>query len=97
MRKIFISYRRRGDATAGYAGQIHSFLESKLGPDTVFRDLDSPISLAFLERYPSPVDAHRLGEKTLARFPRWSVEPSELVPVHTTTVRGFSSVPIHLD
>ena len=41
MRKIFISYRRHGDITAGYAGQIHSFLESKLGPDTVFRDLDS--------------------------------------------------------
>ena len=41
MRKIFISYRRHGDTTAGYAGQIHSFLESKLGPDTVFRDLDS--------------------------------------------------------
>jgi transposase len=38
------------------------------GAATVFSDLDSPISLAFLERYPSPVDAHRLGEKTLARF-----------------------------
>jgi cytochrome P450 len=33
---------------------------------------------------------------TLARFPRWEVDPSELVPVHTTTVRGYSSVPIHL-
>ena len=41
MRKIFISYRRHGDTTAGYAGQIHNFLESKLGPETVFRDLDS--------------------------------------------------------
>ena len=35
---------------------------------TLFHDLDSPISLAFLGRYPSPSDAHRLGEKTLARF-----------------------------
>jgi cytochrome P450 len=35
-------------------------------------------------------------EGTLARFPRWSVEPSEVIPVRTTTVRGFSSVPIHL-
>ena len=33
---------------------------------------------------------------TLARFPRWDVDPSELVPVQTSTVRGFSSVPIHL-
>jgi transposase len=38
------------------------------GATEIFNDLDSPISLAFLERYPSPVDAHRLGEKTLARF-----------------------------
>jgi len=38
------------------------------GPTKIFNDLDSPISLAFLERYPSPVDAQRLGEKTLARF-----------------------------
>jgi cytochrome P450 len=33
---------------------------------------------------------------TLARFPRWDVDPSELVPVTTSTVRGYSSVPIHL-
>jgi cytochrome P450 len=33
---------------------------------------------------------------TLARFPRWDIDPSELVPVQTSTVRGFSSVPIHL-
>jgi cytochrome P450 len=33
---------------------------------------------------------------TLARFPRWEIDPAELVPVHTTTVRGYSSVPIHL-
>jgi len=38
------------------------------GAAQIFNDLDSPISLAFLERYPSPIDAHRLGEKTLARF-----------------------------
>jgi cytochrome P450 len=33
---------------------------------------------------------------TLARFPRWDVDQAELVPVQTSTVRGFSSVPIHL-
>ncbi len=38
------------------------------GAAGLFSDLDSPISLAFLERYPSPADAHRLGAKTLARF-----------------------------
>jgi transposase len=38
------------------------------GATQIFSDLDSPISLAFLERYPSPLDATRLGEKTLERF-----------------------------
>ena len=33
---------------------------------------------------------------TLARFPTWEIDDSELVPVHTSTVRGFASVPIHL-
>jgi transposase len=35
---------------------------------TVFAELDSPISLAFLTRYPSPTDAKGLGEKRLAQF-----------------------------
>jgi transposase len=38
------------------------------GATMIFADLDSPISLAFLSRYPSPVDAHGLGEKRLAQF-----------------------------
>jgi transposase len=38
------------------------------GAIDVFADLDSPISLAFLVRYPSPVDARGLGEKRLAQF-----------------------------
>ena len=38
------------------------------GATQIFNDLDSPISLAFLERYPSPIDAHRLGEKRLGQF-----------------------------
>lgn len=37
-------------------------------PTGLFRDLDSPISLAFLERYPSPQDARSLGEKRFAAF-----------------------------
>ena len=38
------------------------------GAIEIFADLDSPISLAFLQRYPSPVDARGLGEKRLAQF-----------------------------
>jgi len=33
---------------------------------------------------------------TLRRFPTWDIDEAGLVPVHTSTVRGFSSVPIHL-
>jgi transposase len=38
------------------------------GAVVIFSDLDSPISLAFLARYPSPLDARGLGEKRLAQF-----------------------------
>ncbi len=38
------------------------------GPIGLFTDLDSPISLAFLEHYPSPADARSLGEKRLQAF-----------------------------
>ena len=38
------------------------------GATEIFNDLDSPISLAFLERYPSPTDARSLGEKRLGQF-----------------------------
>jgi hypothetical protein len=33
---------------------------------------------------------------TVKRFPRWQIDESALVPVQTSTVRGFSSVPITL-
>src|ERR1035441_9160452 len=38
------------------------------GPLGLFTDLHSRISLAFLERYPSPTDAHGLGEARLHGF-----------------------------
>jgi transposase len=38
------------------------------GAAQVFADIDSPIALAFLERYPSPADARGLGEKRLGGF-----------------------------
>ncbi len=38
------------------------------GAAYVFAEIDSPIALAFLRRYPSPADAHGLGEQRLGRF-----------------------------
>ena len=38
------------------------------GAALIFADIDSPIGLAFLERYPSPLDAKALGEKRLGAF-----------------------------
>ena len=38
------------------------------GAIELFDDIVSPIALAFLERYPSPLDARGLGEKRLAAF-----------------------------
>jgi transposase len=38
------------------------------GAAQIFAEIDSPIALAFLRRYPSPADAHGLGEQRLARF-----------------------------
>jgi transposase len=37
-------------------------------PIGLFSELDNPISLAFLERYPSPLEAGTLGEKRIASF-----------------------------
>jgi transposase len=49
--------------------QLHAELERFWpGATEIFADLDSPISLALLERYPSPLDARGLGEKRLAQF-----------------------------
>lgn len=38
------------------------------GAARIFADVDSPIALRFLERYPSPQDAQALGERRLAAF-----------------------------
>jgi transposase len=38
------------------------------GAAAIFAAVDSPIALAFLERYPSPADAHGLGHKRLQGF-----------------------------
>lgn len=51
------------------ANQLRSLLESFWpGAAEVFADIDSPIGLAFIERYPTPESASRLGPKRMASF-----------------------------
>ncbi len=51
------------------ANQLRSLLESFwAGAAAIFADVDSPIALAFLERYPTPDSAAHIGEKRLQRF-----------------------------
>lgn len=51
------------------ANQLRSLLESFWpGAAAVFADVDSPIALAFIERYPTPESAQRLGAKRMAAF-----------------------------
>lgn len=64
--------RTRDDLVAerlAIANQLRSLLESFWpGAVAIFADIDSPIALAFLQRYPTPDSAGRLGEKRLAAF-----------------------------
>ena len=51
------------------ANQLRSLLESFWpGAAHVFADIDSPIALAFVERYPTPETAKSLGPKRIAAF-----------------------------
>jgi transposase len=51
------------------ANQLRALLESFWpGAAVMFHEIDSPIALAFLERYPAPGCAARLGEKRLKSF-----------------------------
>ena len=64
--------RAREDLVAtrvGLANQLRAELERFWpGASRVFAEIDSPIALAFLERYPSPSDARSLGSKRMASF-----------------------------
>lgn len=52
-----------------FANQLRGLLESFWpGAAAIFADIDSPIALAFIERYPTPASAARLGPKRLAAF-----------------------------
>jgi transposase len=51
------------------ANQLRAELERFWpGAAAIFSEVDSPICLAFLERYPSPQDARGLGERRMAAF-----------------------------
>jgi transposase len=53
------------------ANQLRALLERFWpGAVAIFADVDSPIALAFLSRYPTPHSAARLGEQRLAQFLR---------------------------
>ncbi len=66
------------------ANQLRAQLEAFWPGALVFADVDRPISLAFIGRYPSPADARGLGPKRMAGFltrHRYSgrTDPAELV------------------
>lgn len=51
------------------ANQLRSLLDSFWpGATAIFAAIDSPIALAFVQRYPTPQSASRVGEKRLASF-----------------------------
>lgn len=64
--------RGRDDLVAtrvAMANQLRSLLDSFWpGAARIFADVDSPIALAFLARYPTPENASRLGPKRLQAF-----------------------------
>jgi transposase len=66
--------RGRDDLVAqrvALANQLRALLERFWpGAAAIFADVDSPITLAFLARYPTPARAERLGEHRLAQFLR---------------------------
>lgn len=57
------------DSRVALANQLRSLLESFWpGAAEIFFEIDSPIALAFVLRYPTPQSAAHLGEKRLASF-----------------------------
>jgi transposase len=58
-------------ARVALAQQLHAELDRFWpGPTRMFAKVDTPVCLAFLEKYPSPHDAKTLGEKRLEAFLR---------------------------
>jgi transposase len=72
VRALRAMVRGRDDLVAeriAVANQLRSLLDSYWpGAVAIFADIDSPIALDFIQRYPTPHSAARLGEKRLASF-----------------------------
>ena len=56
------------ETRTGVMNQLRAELTVRPGPLRLFSHLDAEILLAFLERYPSPVDAHGLGVARMQAF-----------------------------
>ena len=57
------------DLRVAATNQLAALLDTHWpGAKAIFADLESPISLEFLTRYPTPVSARHLGEKRIAAF-----------------------------
>jgi transposase len=57
------------DARVALANELRAQLDCFWpGAAKIFAEVDSPIALAFLKRYPAPVDARGLGEQRMQRF-----------------------------
>jgi transposase len=70
-RALRVLTRAREDlvgARVELANQLRAQLEAFWPGALIFADVDSPISLAFLARYPSPADAKGLGPKRLGAW-----------------------------
>jgi len=83
-------------ARVGHANQLRSLLDSFWpGAAAIFADVDSPIALAFLERFPTPESARRLGPARMRAFMaqhRYSGRRSaeELIARLRAAPRGFA-------
>ncbi|WP_454887066.1 IS110 family transposase [Sphingomonas oryzagri] len=99
IRALRVLVRGRDDLVAqrlALANQLQSLLDSFWpGAATIFAAIDSPIALAFIDRYPTPDSASRLGEKRLASFVaqhRYSGRrtPADLLARLKTAARGHA-------
>lgn len=75
------------------ANQLRAQLESFWPGALIFADVDSPISLAFIERYPTPDSAKTLGVGRMASFLRREghsgrTDPAELVARMRSAAQG---------
>ena len=81
------------------AGQLRAVLGHYWpGPAGVFDRVDSPIALAFIERYPTPASAERLSTAVMARFLKRHAysgkkDPAELVARLRRAPRSASTLP----